>query len=191
MKKITMALIAVLVVVVGVLIAVAVVKRPVGDPNETSTETVEKNPEPEALYEAVKAVYGENYLPNMRLSGEEIEGIYGVSEDLYTSAIVEVPMISTQVDTFALFRAKDAASKKALEEALAAYQDMLKSDTFQYPANLLKIQAATIFSKGEYVCFVMLGTLDNETMQQEDEGKVIEAYRVENEKAIEAMKALF
>ena len=30
-------------------------------------------PEPETLYEAVKAAYGENYLPNVRLTDEEIE----------------------------------------------------------------------------------------------------------------------
>lgn len=191
MKKSSMARIAVLVVVVGVLIAVAVVKRPVGNPGETDTEAVQNSPEPEALYEAVKGAYGENYLPNMRLTDEEIEGYFGVTKDLYTSAIVDVPMISAQVDTFALFQAKDEASKEALKEALVAYQGVLENDTFQYPANLLKIQASTVFMKGDYVCFIMLGTLDNETMQQEDESKVIEAYRAENEKAIEAMRTLF
>ena len=191
MKKNSMALIAVLVVVVGVLIAVAVVKRPAGNQGETDTETVQNLPEPETLYEAVKAAYGENYLPNVRLTDEEIEGLYGVSNDLYTSAIVEVPMISAQVDTFALFQAKDEASADALEDALTAYQGVLENDTFQYPANLLKIQASTIYVKGDYVCFIMLGSLDNETMQQEDEGKVIDAYRAENEKAVEAIRRCF
>lgn len=186
-----MARIAVFVVVVGVLIAVAVVKRPAGNSGETDVETMQNSPEPEALYEAVKAAYGEDYLPNMRLTDEEIEGYFGVTKDLYTSAIAEIPMINTQVDTFALFQAKDEASKEALKEALVAYQEVLENDTFQYPANLLKIQASTVFMQGDYVCFVMLGTLDNETMQQEDEGKVIEAYRAENDKAINAMKALF
>ena len=131
------------------------------------------------------------YLLDTDLTDEEIESYFGVTKDLYTSAIVEIPMISAQVDTFALFQAKDEASKEALQEALVAYQGVLENDTFQYPANLLKIQASTVFMKGDYVCFVMLGTLDNETMQQEDEGKVIEAYRAENDKAIEAMRALF
>ena len=191
MKKSSMARIAVLVVVVGVLIAVAVVKRPAGNSGETDVETTQNSPEPEALYEAVKDAYGEDYLPNMRLTDEEIESYFGVTKDLYASAIVEIPMISTQVDTFALFQAKDEASKEALKEALVAYQGVLENDTFQYPANLLKIQASTVFMKGDYVCFIMLGTLDNETMQQEDESKVIEAYRAENEKAIEAMRTLF
>ena len=191
MKKSMVALLAGVAVVAAVAVGAAVVNRPGSQTGQEEMQNAENAPKPEELYEAVKAAYGENYLPNMRLSDEEIEGVFGVSKDLYTSAIVEVPMISAQVDTFALFQAKDEASREALEEAMTAYQGVLENDTFQYPANLLKIQASTIYVKGDYVCFIMLGTLDNETMQQEDEGKVIEAYRAENEKAVEAMRELF
>ena len=71
------------------------------------------------------------------------------------------------------------------------FQNVLKEDTFQYPANQLKIQASQVYVKGDYVCFIMLGVLDNETAQQADEGKVIEAYKAENEKAVTAIDALF
>ena len=191
MKKKSMALIAALVVAVGGLAAVATTGCSPKEQNGANTEETLNTPEPEALYEAVKAAYGENYLPTMRLSDEEIEGYFGISKDLYETAIAELPMISAQVDTFALFKAKDEDSKEALKDALVAYQGALESDTFQYPANLLKIQASTIYMKGDYVCFLMLGTLDNETMMQEDESKVIEAYRAENDKAIAAMDELF
>lgn len=190
MKKSSVALLAGLVIVAGIITAVAVVKRPGGAGGEHA-QTVQNSPEPEAVYEAVKAAYGENYLPNMRLTDEEIEAHYGISSDLYTGAVAEIPMISAQVDELVLIKAKDEASGDAIEEALAAYQQMLKEDTFQYPANQLKIQASQIYAKGDYVCFIMLGVLDNETMQQEDEGKVIEAYKSENAKAVAAIDALF
>ena len=135
--------------------------------------------------------YGENYLPNMRLTDEEIEVRYGIANDLYSSAIAEVPMISAQVDELVLIKANDEAARDTIEEALTAYQNVLREDTFQYPANLLKIQASQVYVRGDYVCFIMLGVLDNETAQQADEGKVIEAYKTENEKAVAAIDALF
>ena len=191
MKKRSMALIAALVVAVGGLVAVSATGCSQKNQSGTDTETVQNSPEPDAIYEAVKAAYGENYLPNMRLTDEEIEVRYGISGDLYSSAIAEVPMISTQVDELVLVKAKDEAARDTIEEALTAFQNVLKEDTFQYPANQLKIQASQVYVKGDYVCFIMLGVLDNETAQQADEGKVIEAYKAENEKAVTAIDALF
>ena len=191
MKKSSVARIAVFAVAVGVLSAVAATGCSIKNQSGTDTETVQNSPEPDAVYEAVKAAYGENYLPNMRLTDEEIEVRYGISNDLYSSAIAEVPMISVQVDELVLVKAKDEAARDTIEEALTAYQNVLREDTFQYPANQLKIQASKVYVKGDYVCFIMLGVLDNETSQQTDESKVIEAYKAENDKAVAAINALF
>ena len=191
MKKSSVARIAVFAVAVGVLSAVAATGCSMKNQSGTDTETVQNSPEPDAVYEAVKAAYGENYLPNMRLTDEEIEVRYGISNDLYSSAIAEVPMISVQVDELVLVKAKDEAARDTIEEALTAYQNVLREDTFQYPANQLKIQASKVYVKGDYVCFIMLGVLDNETSQQTDESKVIEAYKAENDKAVAAINALF
>ena len=191
MKKKSMALITALVVAVGGLAAVSATGCSQKNQSGTDAEPVQNSPEPDAVYEAVKAAYGENYLPNMRLTDEEIEVRYGISSDLYSSAIAEVPMISTQIDELVLIKANDEAARDTIEEALTAFQNVLKEDTFQYPANQLKIQASQVYVKGDYVCFIMLGVLDNETAQQADEGKVIEAYKAENEKAVKAIEKLF
>ena len=191
MKKKSMALIAALIVTVGGLVAVSATGCSQKNQSGTDAESVQNSPEPDAVYEAVKAAYGENYLPNMRLTDEEIEVRYGISSDLYSSAIAEVPMISTQIDELVLIKANDEAARDTIEEALTAFQNVLEEDTFQYPANQLKIQASQVYVKGDYVCFIMLGVLDNETAQQADEGKVIEAYKAENEKAVKAIEKLF
>ena len=191
MKKKSMALIAALIVTVGGLVAVSTTGCSQKNQSGTDAEPVQNSPEPDAVYEAVKAAYGENYLPNMRLTDEEIEVRYGISSDLYSSAIAEVPMISTQIDELVLIKANDEAARDTIEEALTAFQNVLKEDTFQYPANQLTIQASQVYVKGDYVCFIMLGVLDNETAQQADEGKVIEAYKAENEKAVKAIEKLF
>ena len=86
----SMALIAALVVAVGGFAAVATTGCSPKEQNGANTEETLNTPEPEALYEAVKAAYGEKYLPTMRLSDEEIEGYFGISKDLYETAIASV-----------------------------------------------------------------------------------------------------
>ena len=39
-------------------------------------------------------------------------------------------------------------------------------DTCQYPMNQLKIQASKVYVKGNYVCFIMLGTISNKQEEQ-------------------------
>ena len=126
MKKSSVARIAVFAVAVGVLAVVAATGCSMKNQSGTDTETVQNSPEPDAVYEAVKAAYGENYLPNLRLTDEEIEVRYGIANDLYSSAIAEVPMISAQVDELVLIKANDEAARDTIEEALTAYQNVLR-----------------------------------------------------------------
>ena len=66
-------------------------------------------------------------------------------------------MISAQVDQMAIFKAKNASSKKKILSAVKKYQKKLKEDTMQYPMNQLKIQGSKVYANGNYVCFFMLG----------------------------------
>lgn len=161
-----------------------------GDAGEEQTKAPANDPVIDELYTAVKNVYGENYLPAMQLTPEDVEMRYGIPQDKYEEVIADIPMMSAHVDEFVLVRVTDEAARAEVEQALTDYQNRLKEDTMQYPANQLKIQASEVYTVGNYVSFLMLGVLDNETQQQE-EAKVIEAYRAENEKAIAAMDALF
>ena len=123
-----------------------------------------------ALKQAVVDALGENnYWPNMPMDASFLEGMYGITADMYDDFMGEMPMISTNVDTLLIVKAKDD-KVEAVEEALNAYRDMLVSDTMQYPTNLGKIQASRIQTFGNYVCFVQLGAdnLADEDMSQEE-----------------------
>jgi len=122
-----------------------------------------------AIKQAVVDTLGENYWPNMPMDASFLEGMYGITADMYDDFMGEMPMISTNVDTLLIIKAKDD-KVEAVEEALNAYRDMLVSDTMQYPTNLGKIQASRIQTFGNYVCFVQLGAdnLADEDMSQEE-----------------------
>ena len=187
MKKKIIALVLAFVCIAGVFSAVTAVEQPV----TMEAATKKKAPSISKVYSAVKKAYGDKYVPNTRLSKDEIKSRYGISSSWYSSAIAEVPMINVQADELVIVKAKNTSSKKKIKSALLAYQKQLKEDTFQYPANQLKLQASRVYVKGDYVCFFVLGSVSNEQAQQKDESKVIDAYKAENEKAVKAIRKLY
>ena len=129
---------------------------------------------------------GENYWPNTQIPAEMLEGTYGINADMYDEYLGEMPMISTNVDTLLIIKAKDG-QVEAVETALNAYRDAQVEDTMQYPMNVGKVQASRIETFGNYVCFVQLGADTMELSEQGDE-VVIEHCQQENEKALDAIE---
>ncbi len=137
------------------------------------------------LRAAVVDALGDDYWPDTPILPEMLEGIYGITSDMYDDYMGESPMISTNVDTLLIIKAKDD-KVEAVEEALNSYRDMLVGDTMQYPMNIGKIQASRIQRYGNYVCFVQLGA---DTTEFEDGGDeaVIAYCQEKNELALEVI----
>lgn len=140
----------------------------------------------EELKAAVVDVLGANYWPDMALEEEMFSQIYGVTSDMYEEYFAEAPMISTNVDTLIIVKAKEG-KVSAVEDALNAYRDNLVNDTMQYPMNISKIQASRIETFGNYVCFVQLGADVMDAMDEGDEAAIIQCQE-ENEKALDAIR---
>lgn len=121
------------------------------------------------IRQAVVDTLGDQYWPNMQVDAETLEMVFGITPDLYDDYMAEMPMISTNVDTLLIIKAKDDKIA-AVEEALNTYRESKVADTMQYPTNLGKIQASRIQTFGKYVCFVQLGAdnLADEDMTEEE-----------------------
>ena len=180
MKKKIVAMILVLACVTGIYAPENAWEAPVTV--EASTQKGKKTPSIQKVYNAVKKAYGDDYIPSEKVSKKELKERYGISSKWYSAAIAEVPMISV--------KAKNAASKKKIRSALKKYREKLIQDTCQYPMNQLKIQASKVYVKGNYVCFIMLGTISNK-QEEQSEDKVIAAYKKQNEKAVKAINKLY
>lgn len=137
----------------------------------------------EELKAAVVDVLGENYWPNTVVEEEMFSQIYGVTSDMYEEYFAESPMISVNVDTLIIVKAKEGKVSE-VEDALNAYRDNLVNDTMQYPMNISKIQSSRIETFGNYVCFVQLGA----DVTEYDEEAAILHCQEENEKAIDAIR---
>lgn len=136
-----------------------------------------------AVKTAVTDALGENYWPNSPVMPDMLEMFFGISSDMYDDYFAETPMISTNVDTLILIKAKEGQAE-AVEEALNAYRDTNVNDTMQYPMNVGKIQASRVERIGNYVCFVQLGADTMTAMESGDEA-VIAQCREANELVIE------
>lgn len=153
-------------------------------------QTKKKAPSLNKVYKAVKKAYGEDYVPSEKLTKNLANEYYGLKSSWYSGLIAERPMISAHADELVIVKAKNASSKKKIKAALTSYQKYLKEDAHQYPANQVKIQASKVYVKGNYVCFFILGTIDNKTEEQ-GEAKALAAYKKQNEKAVNAIKKLY
>lgn len=108
------------------------------------------------LQQAVAQELGEDYWPNMDVPEEMLEDTFGLAPDLYEEITAQTPMISANVDTLVIVKAKEG-SEQQVEDALNAYKEYNTTEALQYPMNMGKVQAAQIKSFGRYVCFVQLG----------------------------------
>ena len=135
---------------------------------------------------ALVETLGENYWPNTEIPAEFLNDIYGISADMYEEYYAEMPMISTNVDTVIIVKAK-ADQVTAVEDALNAYREVMVNDTMQYPMNVGKIQASRIETFGQYVCFVQLGADTMEAAEIGDDA-VIEQCQEANELALEVIQ---
>lgn len=155
-----------------------------------SNKKTKKAPSLNKVYKAVKAAYGDDYIPNVRQRKSVANDYYGLKSSWYSEIISEVSLVNVHRDELVIVKAKNDASKKKIKNALKKHRELLKEDAIQYSTNLQKIQASKVFIKGDYVCFFVLGSIDNKTEEQ-GEAKALAAYKKQNKKAVKAINKLY
>lgn len=140
----------------------------------------------EEVKSAVTDVLAENYWPDMTIDATSLEEIYGIKPDMYEDYLAECPMISVNVDTLIVVKAK-ADQIENVKNALEEYRERNISENMQYPMNLGKIQASRIEVFDNYVCFVQLGADTTAAMDVSEEA-VVDQCLEENERALDAIE---
>lgn len=142
--------------------------------------------EMESIRAAVTEELGEDYWPDTQIFPDYLEMSFGLTQDMYEDYMGEMPMISVNVDTLLVVRAKPD-QVDAVESALNAYRDGEVNQQMQYPMNVGKVQASQVERIGNYVCYVQLGADTDAAMEQGDEA-VIEQCREVNGRVIEIIR---
>ena len=142
--------------------------------------------EMEAIRKAVTDELGDDYWPNTQIFPDFLEMSFGLTQDMYEDYMGEMPMISVNVETIVVVKAKPD-QVDAVESALNAYRDGEINQQMQYPMNVGKVQASQVEKIGNYVCFVQLGADTDAAMEQGDEA-VIEQCREVNGRVIEIIR---
>lgn len=143
--------------------------------------------EMEDLKAAVVEALDGDYWPNTAMLPDMLEMTFGLTADMYEDYMAESPMISANVDTLLIVRAKDD-KVEAVREALDAYRETQISNTMQYPMNVGKVQASRVETMGSYVVFVQLGG-DTEQAAEEGDEAVVAMCQEINDRAIEAIRS--
>ncbi|MBQ8510601.1 MAG: DUF4358 domain-containing protein [Clostridia bacterium] len=141
------------------------------------------------IADAVKAEFGDMYLPNMDMDAEMVESKFGVKPEWVEEYFAQDCMIGYHIDKLLIFKAKDgyAADIKA---ALADYQEYEKNNALQYPQNIEKIASATLMEKGDYILYFMLGGYDDNLDPDDTEG-AFKYFQAQNKRAEDVINGLY
>jgi len=128
----------------------------------TGELVVEPWTEIDLIRNSIAKMYGNMYYPNVKVHADEAYLATYMADTLKMDAswvediIIEVPMISANVDTLILVKPSAGNAENVLT-ALNNYKSYLVDETFQYPMNVARIQRAVVQQVGDYVCFSILG----------------------------------
>lgn len=161
------------------------------DSTETSaTETSAPTSDVSAadIGKAVADEYGDEYIPDMDIPADYLDSTYGVKPEWYDDFFGQMPMISANVDTFIAVKAK-ADKVSDVEKALNDYADYYKNDAQKYPKDIAKVDACRVYTKGNYVFFIMLGYPTDEVENMDDAAQV-KFYTEQNDRAVKVIDSL-
>ena len=160
------------------------------DSNETPAETVDHAQMIQNVAQALKETYGNLYMPDMQMQNDELymKDLLGLEASWYDAAYVEVPGMSFGVDKFIMIHPTEG-NLENVQNALKNFSETQISDAHQYPINLTKLQAATVETIGDYVCYMIFtGTVGD--MMFDDDTAAIQAYKEANQMAKEIVAAV-
>ena len=157
-----------------------------GDETESSTD-VSKDISLNGAIQAVIDAYGEDYIPSMNIEEAQLTEIYGISMDNVEKFYAQAPMISTHVDTFMAFQAKEGKTD-ALKAEVEAYRDKLINESLNYPMNLPKLEASQVVVYDDYVFFILLGKYNDEELSDDE---LLEYYKGQTQRGIDALNEYF
>ena len=113
----------------------------------------------ERVYQAVRS--SGTYRAEMMVQDDAtyMSEVLGLDPSWYDVAIVEIPMMSTNVDMFALIHPTEGNFEN-VEAAIKGYQDFLINDSIQYPMNEAKVRNCKAVAIGDYMFFILLTSPD-------------------------------
>ena len=154
--------------------------------NEDSTNSADITVDD--ILNAIKSAYGESYLPNIEITPEFLEAEFGLTPDMYEAVKAEQPIKGTHADRVVIVKAAEGRTDD-VEAALNTARENKMKDTLQYPMNIPKINATKIVRNEDFVCFLLLGSINENMDSTEEELKQFAENEVE--KAVNAFHDLF
>lgn len=132
--------------------------------------------------DALRDVYGDKYYPDTEMTEEQIREELGLDESLYEEVYAEHTAENERPDTFIAVKAKSGKVDEVKEKLTAYKQRLIDENSFD--ANADKLNAAEVYSEGDYVFFVLLGDVDDGTSSE----GFAEALGKEVQRGIDAIK---
>lgn len=155
-----------------------------------SSDAVNNEVSIDDLLMAIEATYGDAYPAKMAIPAEVLETEFGLTPDLYTEAKGGMAAMSVHNDRVVI--AKAAPDKAdALEQAFKDARQRKIDSMLEYPANMMKTNAAKVVRHGDYVAFLMVGVPNPDQNVTNDSPAAKEYAEAQVQKAVDAFNSVF
>ena len=138
----------------------------------------------DAYFNAVKEEYADKYIPDKMLSDPQIKDEIGLSPENYEEVLAEISTMSENPDRLIAVKTKPNMATKVVDELKAHKEALLVNN--EYSANTEKIEASEIYSNGDFVFMILLGS--NEFGNGSD---MATNFKDETKKGIDTLKNMF
>lgn len=150
--------------------------------------TAGKDVDVKEIHARVKEELGEDYMPEMSLSLDELADLTKFDKVNVEEFIAEIPLISVHVDTFIAIKAK-AGKGEDVEVTLEDYRKYLNEESLQYPMNLAKVKSAKVVRHGDYIFFIMIGKPND--IEDQESAEALESSEAEVKKVEDIINGFF
>lgn len=127
-----------------------------------------------------------NYWANMQTDKAMFEEMVGLTSDMYTDFLYEMPMISANVDSLMVVKPAEGQEQAVLDK-VTEFRQMKVDDTFQYPQNIAKTKGSVVKVIGDYVVYVQLGA--EAGLVGDDEAAALTACEDANKAALDSIES--
>lgn len=165
-------------------------ETPVESPNVSApieTENVENEHSIEGIVTSLKNFYGERYLVNVDLTSEDLEGVMGITEEMYSDFYAALPMIGTHLDVLYVIKTNEEY-KDTVKEKFETYRNNQIEEGRQYPVNVGRVESSKVLEYDEYVIYFMLGGVPKEDLE---EGDLVKYYADQEDAGISVLDSYF
>ena len=142
----------------------------------------------ERIFDKIQKAYGGDYLPDTDMDTQALQEEFALNFAQIDKYKAQISGASTHPDCLLVIKAKQGCGQEVEAQLNKAQQKQIE-DAIVYPANSAKIRASRVVRRGDYLAFILLGAINNNTDMTEQQAAEFAA--AQTQRGVDAFEDMF